>query len=143
VLSPEIKFKGPPPSPPTASSSSPAIANLPEKAKASKNYDIGELDMEASFKQISDIKDAAELIHGDIDQKLQAEALKSVRSMMIDLSSSSVAVPSIHLQSIRAIRTETSRPNFKKKNAFKKALVASVILEAPKALRENPFTEIV
>jgi hypothetical protein len=138
VVQPVIQFNGPPP---TTTSSAPALANLPEKARASKSYDIGDLDMEASFKQISDIKEAVEVIHGDIDQALQQEALKNVRSMMVDLSSSSISVPSVHLQSIRAIRTKTSRPELQKKKTFKRALVASVILQAPKALRENPFTE--
>jgi len=138
VVQPMIQFNGPPP---TTTSSATALANLPEKAKASRNYDIGDLDMEASFKQISDIKEAVEIIHGDADQALQHEALKNVRSMMVDLSASSILVPSVQLQSIRAIRTKTSRPELQKKKTFKRALVASVILQAPKALRENPFTE--
>ena len=139
----DIQFDGPTPTPPTPSKSSAnPLLESEEVSKKSKSYEIGELDMEASFKQISDIKEAAEMIGADADQEIQQEALANVRSMMIDLSSSSISVPAIPLQSIRAIRTETSRPSLKNRSTFKKSLVASVILEAPKALRENPFKEI-
>ncbi|MDF3129368.1 hypothetical protein P0Y35_09190 [Kiritimatiellaeota bacterium B1221] len=127
----DIQFDSAPPPPPP----------IPAKPKPVKTSNIGDLDLEASFKQISDIKEAVELINGGIDQKLQQDALKNVRSMMIDLSSSSISVPRVPLQTIRAIRTQSPRPNLKNRAAFKQALVASVILQPPKALQANPFEE--
>ena len=125
----DIQFdRAAPPSPP-----------IPPKPLKASN--LGDMDMEASFKQISDIKEAVELVHGSIDQKLQQDALKNARAMMIDLSSSSFSVPSIPLQSIRAIRTKTTQPDLKNRATFKQALVASVILQPPKALQANPFEE--
>ncbi len=125
----DIQFDTTPPPPP------------PIPAKPLKTSNLGDLDMEATFKQISDIKEAVELVNGGIDQKLQQDALKNVRSMMIDLSSSSISVPRVPLQNIRAIRTKTPQPNLKTRAAFKQALVASVILQPPKALQANPFEE--
>jgi hypothetical protein len=129
----------PPPPKPVVTPKAPP----PPSVKAAKSYDIGDLDMAASFKQISQMKEAVELIGAGHDQQISQEALTNVRAMMIDLSSSSISVPIIPLQSIRAIRTETPRPDLQKRKTFKKALVASVILEAPKALRPQPFTEII
>lgn len=143
---PDIVFDGPkPPPPPTVRKTAPPpVVTPPVKTKMTrKQSNLGEMNMEASFKQMSQMKEAAELFGDGKDQQLQQEALKNVRAMMIDLSSSSISVPIIPLQTIRAIRTETPRPDLQKRRNFKKALVASVILEAPKALREKPFTEIV
>lgn len=137
----DIQFDQPPPPPPKPVVT-PKATPLPP-VKAPKSYDIGDLDMAASFKQISQMKEAVELIGAGHDQQISQEALTNVRAMMIDLSSSSISVPIIPLQSIRAIRTETPRPDLQKRKTFKKALVASVILEAPKALRPQPFTEII
>ncbi|MGA0334047.1 MAG: hypothetical protein ACO3N7_11840 [Kiritimatiellia bacterium] len=135
----EIQFDGPPPPPPT-----PPKPRTPPPAPArapARNYDIGELDMAASFKQITDIKEATEVIGEGLQNRQQQEALQSVRSMMVDLSSSSLAVPRIRLQSIRAIQTRTNRPDLRNRKQFRKALAASVILGPPKALQEKPFTE--
>lgn len=132
----EIKFDGPSPI-----ATPPPTTAKPVKVSAALRWEsaIGDLDMAASFKQISEMKEAVEMINGGIDQQLQQDALKNVRSMMIDLSSSSVAVPVVPLKTIRAIRTETPHLDLKKRKTFKKALVAAVILETPKALREDPF----
>ncbi|WFB37129.1 hypothetical protein P3T73_05075 [Kiritimatiellota bacterium B12222] len=129
---PKIHFDQAPPAPA-------AGIHAHKTPTASSKTTIGEMDMEASFKQISDIKEAAEVIGEGLSTRLQQDALKNVRSMMVDLSSSSVAVPVVPLKPIRAIQTKTNRLDLQKKKTFKKALIASIILEAPKALQENPF----
>lgn len=141
----DIQFDQPPPPSlrKTPAAKAPVTTKSPLPPVPAKSYDIGDLDMAASFKQISEMKEAVELIGEGKEQQIPQEALSNVRAMMIDLSSSTVSVPIIPLQSIRAIRTQTPRPDLQQRKTFKKALVASVILQAPKALRPHPFTEII
>lgn len=138
VQTEDIQFDGPAPAftPPPP----PARKAVPPP-RAAKDSTIGELNMEASFKQISEMKEVKELISGDLNQLLEQEALTSVRSMMVDLSSSTISVPTIPMPSIRTVHTKTNHLNLQKKKTFKKALVASFILETPKALQANPHRE--
>jgi len=126
----DIQFDGPAPT--RSPLADPPVA-------ASKNYDIGDLDMEASFKQMSEMKEAVELEEGA--SQLQQEALANVRSMMIDLSSSSISVPVVSLKSIRAIQTRVTHPNLSNRKTFKQAAIASVLLAPPKALQADPFQQ--
>ncbi len=104
---------------------------------------IEEVKYKDSYKEIAEMKEAAELDPARLTGAIQSEAqaLNNVRSMMVDLSPTTLSVPTLRIESMRTVRTKTSRPNFKKATNFKRALAASVILEPPKALQANPFKE--
>lgn len=104
---------------------------------------IEEVKYKDSYKEIGEMKEAAELDPARLTGAIQSEAqaLNNVRSMMVDLSPTTLSVPTLRIESMRTVRTKTSRPNFKKATNFKRALAASVILEPPKALQANPFKE--
>jgi hypothetical protein len=96
--------------------------------------------MDASFKQIKELKEVKDIIVDLPDGKqVRQEALKSVQSMLIDLSNTNIRMPSMPIQSIRPVKTQTSHPNLKSKKAFRKALISTVLLENPKALQPRPF----
>lgn len=104
---------------------------------------IGELKYQDSYKEIGEMKEAAELDPSRLTGSIQSEAqaLNNVHSMMIDLSSTTLSMPILRMESMRTVRTKTSRPNLKKDKNFKRAVAASVILEPPKALQAEPFKE--
>jgi hypothetical protein len=104
-----------------------------------KKSRIRELDYDDAIKDIAELKEAKEVIGDLMQQDVKHEALREVRSMMVDLSDTTITMPRLRMQSIRPVRTKTSRADLQDSKAFRKALISSFILEPPKALQPDPF----
>jgi hypothetical protein len=129
---PPIQFDPQPVTPP------PPPAKEPGKAIQKKSK-IDELDFSASFKEIEDIKEVKDVIADLMNQEVKHEALKNVKSMMIDLSQTTMEMQTIPMPSMRPVRTKSNHPDMINKKNYRKALITSVILEPPKALQARPF----
>jgi hypothetical protein len=140
-----IRFDSKPPPPiPKPRKPEPAVPLPPSPRKKVKApAPIEELKYKDSYKEIGEMKEAAELDPARLTGAIQSEAqaLNNVHSMMIDLSSTTLSMPTLRIESMRTVRTKTSRPDLKKSKTFKRAVAAAVILEPPKALQANPFKE--
>ncbi|MEX2606289.1 MAG: hypothetical protein WD708_03005 [Kiritimatiellia bacterium] len=141
-----IRFDSQPPPPPRPQPRKTKAATPPAPSAYSKVKELSEiqeLKYKDSYKEIGEMKEAAELDPARLSGAIQSEVqdLNNVKAMMIDLSSTTFSMPILRIASMRTVRTQTSRPDLRKNKNFKRAVAAAVILEPPKALRENPFKE--
>jgi hypothetical protein len=85
-----------------------------------------------AFKPMDDIRDAEEVMHkGGLSEQT---SLLSVRTLMVDMSRTSPRIPTIGTASMRSISTRSSKPNLRKPATLRKAIIANLLLEPPKAL---------
>lgn len=144
------KVTPPPLRPPAAFDPIPASAGSTPPVKETeikvgeemkKKSRIRDLDMSDSFKEMAEMKELEEVVGDLMEQGVRHEALENVRSMMIDMSRTLMATPTMPIQSMRPETTRTSRPELRRKENLKRALVNTVILDQPKGLQEQPFKE--
>jgi len=142
----EIRFDQPP-SPPPPKPVPPPEAAAPAPAPAPKDTgrkrtaarSIDDLNYGDSFKQIEDLRDLEELDLQKASSEMRNQVLKQVQSMKVDLSATNFSMLTLPMQSMRATPSKTSKPNLRKGDSFKRGVVASVILQPPKALQSEPF----
>lgn len=93
-----------------------------------------------SYAKIQDIEDIAELeLDPDKASFAGPDLLLNVRSMMIDLSRSSVRIPTVRIPTMRTVHTRTAKPDLEDSKALKHAIVSGILLNPPKALTPDPF----
>ena len=92
--------------------------------------------MDTAFEEIEELKDAVEISYDDIESSIQEQTLKNVKQVKIDLSSMMLDMPRLPVQRMRSVHTHTTPPNLKTKQAFKNAVLSSIILGKPAALQD-------
>jgi hypothetical protein len=81
---------------------------------------------------MEDIRDAEEVMHkGGLSEQT---SLLNVRTLMVDMSRTSLHIPTIGTASMRSISTSTAKPNLRNRATMRKAVIANLLLETPKAL---------
>ena len=127
---PRLQFDAPPPQPlPTPL---PIPSDFPTFDESI--YAIDD-DVYGQDTEIIDIVDLEKQIEGeslDADQ-----ALVNVRAFITKLDTLTVPIMSTQLLSMRPVRTRTSRPNLKNREAMRQAVIARIILSQPKALHDD------
>lgn len=122
----KIQFDGKPPA-------APPPPPLPQKPQAE------ELSYEQAYGKIENIEEIEE-IDAQLDGELgDVNLLRGVQPMRIDLSDSTVTMPTIPTPSMNPIVTQTHKQHLTDKRGLKKALVSSILLGPCKALQPNPF----
>jgi len=123
----EIQFDQPPPPP----APPPIAASVPQP-----KTNIGAMELADSYEEIKDIEDALEISYEQIEGELSSQTLDTVRQVMVDLSPTMIEFARLPVQRMRTVDANTTPPALKNRKAFKKAVLAGVILEAPIALQD-------
>lgn len=122
---PAIQFDTAPP---------PPVTPIAEPPKTRSN--IGKMDLADSFEEIEDLKDAVEISYEQLEGEVRAQALDTVRQVMVDLSPTMIDLPRLPVPSMRTVSTRSTPPDLRKRSAFKKAIMAGALLGPPAALKD-------
>lgn len=100
-----------------------------------------DLDAMADYAKIQDIEDIQELeLDPDKVSTLGGTSeMLNLRSMMIDMSRTSIRVPTIRIPTMRTTHSKTAPPDVGSREALKQAVLSGVLLNPPKALQPDPF----
>jgi len=99
-----------------------------------------DFDAMAAYAKINDIEDIKELeLDPDKASFGGPDVLLNVRAMLIDLSSISVRIPTIHIPTLRTAHSKTTPPDVGSLDALKQAILSGILLGPPKALQADPF----